>query len=165
MTVNSIDIVIDVRSTPMSRYFASFNKSNLLNALPAVGITYENWTTEFGARQNDPELYTNGILDYDKFAKTPQFKSGIEKVIALNNEGKTICLLCAEIDPIGCHRAILCGRHLAEKGLSIQHIISRRNGDTRIEMHPELEARMMQFGETKEEAYKRINKKIGYKKD
>ena len=73
--------------------------------------------------------------------------------------------MCSEIDPIKCHRVILCARHLAENGENICHIIAKRNGDVFFETQEEFEARLLQ--ETKInnlfEAYRKQNKKIGYK--
>ena len=47
--------------------------------------------------------------------------------------------MCSEKDPLGCHRALLVGRHLFASGISVQHILA--NGLT--ETQPELETRLL----------------------
>lgn len=161
----NISTLIDVRSLPKSRYFYQFNDTNLYKSLAKTGIEYVHMKDEFGARQENPDFYTNEIFDYDKFAQSPQFKNGVDKVLKLTSQGKNICLMCSEIDPIKCHRAILCARHFAEYGENICHIVAKRNGDIFFETHDKFEARLLQ--ETKInnlfEAYRKQNKKIGYK--
>ena len=160
-----VDILIDVRSKPKSQYFYQYNNTLLSKTLTNVGIMYENWSHEFGARQDCLEFYTDNILDYEKFAKSQQFQSGLDNVKGLAKQNKTICLMCAEIDPINCHRAILCGRELYANGLNIEHIIAKRNGETLFENQEDFEKRLIQTTKINNlsEAYRKQNKKIGYK--
>ena len=160
---NKIYLLIDVRSLPKSKYFKDFNDNNLSKLLPKIGIKYENWKKEFGARQDNFEFYTNGILDYEKFAKSEQFQKGIEKVKEFQNEN--ICLMCSEIDPLNCHRGVLCGRKIFENGMEVFHIIAKRNGETNIEDHTDFEKRLMLNLKTDnvQDAYIMQNKRIGYK--
>lgn len=158
---NNISLLVDVRSTPRSQYFVDFNDTKLKMVLAQSNIKYENWRTEFGARQSNSVFYTNGILDFEKFAQSEQFKSGIQKVKVSQ---EIICLLCAEIDPIGCHRGVLCSKELQNNGFDIKHIIARRNGEIKIENHNELEQRLIALHKTDlQKAYKKQNEKIGYK--
>ncbi len=160
-----VDILIDVRSIPRSQYFYQFNDNILSKALSNAGIKYENWKREFGARQDNEEFYTDGILDYGKFAKSKQFQDGISKIKELVNHDINICLMCAEIDPVNCHRAILCGKELYANGLSIIHIIAKRNGETLFESQEDFEKRLLTHTKINNlaEAYQKQNKKIGYK--
>lgn len=161
----NVSILIDVRSLPKSRYFYQFNDTSLGKALNNIGIIYENWRDEFGARQENLDFYQDGILDYEVFAKSEQFQSGIEKIKGLLSENKTICLMCSEIDPVNCHRAVLCGKHIAGQKIEVEHIIAKRDGSLKIESNEDFETRLM--AETKidnlEEAYRKQGKKIGYK--
>lgn len=161
----NISILVDVRSLPKSKYFYQFNDVSLKNLLNSVGVSYENWKNEFGARQDNLDFYQDGILNYDIFAKSEQFQKGISKVKELQKENKNICLMCSEIDPINCHRAILCGRYISKENIEVKHIIAKRDGSINIENHTDFEKRLMV--ETKidnlDEAYQKINKKIGYK--
>ena len=162
---NSISLLIDVRSLPKSKYFKNFNDNFLKYSLAKLGIRYENWKNEFGARQDKLEFYTNSILDYDKFAKSEQFQRGILKLKDLYNQDGNICLMCAEIDPINCHRAILCAKEIYVNDMKVIHIIAKRNGEIYFESQKDFEKRLLQ--ETKKsnliDAYREQNKKIGYK--
>jgi uncharacterized protein (DUF488 family) len=165
---HGITDLIDVRSVPRSRYFCEFNDFNLKRESQKHGIEYHCFKTEFGARVENLIYFTNGVVDFEKFAKSAEFQSGISRVLEMLNGGKTVCLLCAEIDPINCHRAILCARNLAKSGIEIDHIIARRGGEISIENHAETEKRLLEmFGKFTNDlgvAYELQNKKIGYKK-
>lgn len=159
-----ITFLIDVRSIPKSQYFYQFNDNNLSKTLAKVAIKYENWKKEFGARQDDLNFYTDNILDYAKFAKSQQFQEGISKIKELECQNKNICLMCAEIDPINCHRAILCGKEIFANSIDVNHVIAKRNGETYFENHKEFEKRLIQPKiNNLQEAYRKQNKKIGYK--
>ena len=163
LKANKITFLIDVRSLPKSRYFYLFNDTNLSKSLAKHGIKYENWKEEFGARQDNLNFYTDGILDYDKFAKSDQFKKGVAQIKKLSNQN--VCLMCAEIDPLNCHRAILCGREIANSGIDVIHIIAKRNGETILESQSNFENRLLQTTKINNlsEAYRKQSKKIGYK--
>ena len=160
-----INLLIDVRSIPKSQYFREFNNNLLSKTLANVGIKYENWKDEFGARQDNTDYYTDNFLDYDKFAKSQQFQSGISKIKELESKDINICLMCAEIDPVNCHRAILCGKEIFANGMNVTHIIAKRNGETYFEDHEKFENRLLETTKVNNlsEAYQKQNKKIGYK--
>lgn len=161
LKVKNVNLLIDVRSIPKSQYFYQFNDKSLSNALLDANIKYENWKKEFGARQDNLNFYTDNILDYEKFAKSKQFKNGLAKIQDLINQNKTICLMCAEIDPVNCHRAILCAKEFSNLGLEITHIIAKRNGETNFESQSEFESRLLEFIKVNNltEAYQKQNKK------
>lgn len=109
---NGVTLLIDVRSVPRSRYFAAFNDTALSKELFKHNIRYEHWR-EFGARQLD--------YKYQTIANSEPFQKALQR---LKNSRETICLMCAEIDPINCHRFILVGRYLDD----VINIIAKRNG-------------------------------------
>ena len=149
-----------------SKYFDLFNENKLSKQLSNVRIKYENWRIEFGARQENLDFFTDYILDYEKFAKSEQFQSGLKKINEhLLKNGKNICLMCAEIDPINCHRAILCAREIAKSESQIEHIILKRNGENIFESQIDFEKRLKTSLKVNNlcEAYRKQNKKIGYK--
>ncbi|GHV02748.1 hypothetical protein FACS1894211_14790 [Clostridia bacterium] len=171
-----VSVLIDVRSVPTSRFFPHYNVKTLAAALLTHGIKYLNLKTEFGARQENPDYYTAEFMDYEKFAEGPQFKSGVKRVVQFYASGETVCLMCAEKDPLNCHRAILCGRELKAVGFEVLHIVPNKEG-TLTESHDVLERRLMALyfkdgrqyglfendGDKLLECYKRHNAKIGYK--
>jgi len=98
--------------------------------LPDCGIAYRFLGEELGARSDDPACYEGGKVQYDRLAKTPVFKSGIERVRS-GMKNYRIVLMCAEKEPLECHRAILVARHLVALGISVQHI----HADGSLESH------------------------------
>jgi uncharacterized protein (DUF488 family) len=137
---HGINAVADVRSVPYSRRLPQFNRPELEAELPKQGITYVFLGEELGARRDEPEAYDGLQAAYERVAQLPAFQRGLERVITGVHKGLTLALLCAERDPLTCHRAVLVCRHLSDHGLEVQHI----HGDGRLESHGELEQRMQQ---------------------
>lgn len=120
-----INCLIDVRSTPKSSYYKDFDDVNLLPYLKNYGILYRNYKREFGARQENQSFYNDkGYLDFEVFAKSRQFNEGIEKIKKAQDMGYIVCLMCAEKDPINCHRTILIARNLDKQGFEVKHILA-----------------------------------------
>jgi len=133
-----VNAVADVRSTPFSRRLPQFNRPELEAELPNQGITYVFLGEELGARREEPEAYDGMQAAYERVAQLPAFDSGLERVLTGVSKGLTLALLCAERDPLTCHRAVLVSRHLVNRGVDVQHI----HGDGHLESHAELERRM-----------------------
>jgi len=140
LQTHGVGAVADVRSTPYSRRLPQFNRPDLEAELPRQGITYVFLGDELGARRDEPEAYDGLQAAYERVAELPAFQHGLERVITGVKKGLTLALLCAERDPLTCHRAVLVSRHLVNRGLDVQHI----HGDGRLEGHAELERRMQQ---------------------
>ena len=129
--------VADVRSAPYSRYNPHFDRDALQAALPPAGIHYVFLGHQLGARSNDPDCYAQGRVRFDRLAQTTVFRAGLARI----REGRAtlrIALMCAEKEPLDCHRTILVARHLAAAGLDIQHI----HADGTLEPHSEAIARL-----------------------
>jgi uncharacterized protein (DUF488 family) len=129
----NITAVCDVRSMPYSRMNPQFNREDLDKALQLSCITYRFFGKELGARSDDPNCYENGRVQYSRLAKTALFQRGIKRLLRGMKEGHRIALMCAEKEPLGCHRTILVARHLATIGLDIRHILA----DGTLESHTE----------------------------
>lgn len=138
----SITAIADVRSEPYSKFKPEFNLKPLRLELESNGITYVFLGEFCGARINAPECYVNGKANYSLIAKHPRFLEGIGRI--KNGIKKyIIAIMCAEKDPINCHRTILVCRSLNISGLSIKHILC----DGNIEDHREIEIRLMKLFE------------------
>ena len=120
---HAIEVVADVRSIPQSRHNPQFNRHDLKDALIKEGIRYVFLGEELGARAPDSCCYLNGRADYDLIAGTKLFQSGIQRV-QTGSEQYSVALMCAEKDPIECHRTILVCRHLIKNGGDVQHILA-----------------------------------------
>jgi len=136
---HEITAVVDVRSHPFSRYLPHFNKSEITASLSRVGIQYVFLGKELGARPEDLSCYDiSGKALYDRIAATPLFSQGIQRLLK-NAANYKISLMCAEKDPITCHRTILVCHKLREFNLQINHILS----DGNLESHQHLEERLL----------------------
>ena len=137
---HKITALADVRSHPYSRYLPHFNQDYLKKALQKVAIAYVFLGKELGARPQNQACYVNGKAVYEKIATTPEFTGGIER-LCKGAERYQIALMCAEQDPITCHRAILVSPYLKNRGLEIEHI--GKTGD--LENHALLEERLLKI--------------------
>ena len=167
-----ISCLIDVRSYPVaSEFYQIYSKSSLEPLLQYNKILYRNYAKEFGARQENRKYYmSEGCVDFSKFANSPEFQSGVDKIKKGCDLNYNFVLMCAEKDPINCHRAIMVARNMALQGFEIKHILA----DGRIETQDELNQRLLDlyhyqpsFLQTRDEqiaeAYKRKNIEIGFK--
>jgi Uncharacterized conserved protein len=77
---------------------------------------------ELGARSDDPHCYEAGKVQYERLAETTLFRYGLKRVLKGMKEGFRIVLMCAEKEPLECHRAILVARHLTALGIDVAHI-------------------------------------------
>ncbi len=110
--LNTFDVqyVLDVRSTPFSKYASQYNTDTLEKLLNKNNIKYFRMGSYFGARQTDPEYYhEDGYLDFELYRNSDRFKKGMESVKKGLND-YNIALMCTEKHPIDCHRAIMVAR-------------------------------------------------------
>lgn len=128
----------DVRSQPYSRYVPQYSREQLKTTLAKAGITYVFLGKELGARSENPACYKQGKVQYELLAKEPTFLDGISRVIQGASRYR-IALMCAEKDPIECHRALLVARKLFELGIPVSHVLA--NGS--LEVHEAMESRLL----------------------
>jgi uncharacterized protein (DUF488 family) len=137
LDLHGINAVCDVRSNPGSRSNPDFGQARLKAWLRAHNINYVPLCVELGARPNDASVYVDGCVSYKLLAEKDYFERGLERVMT-GAQRFNVALMCAERDPITCHRTILVSRKLAERGVSIEHIWD----DGRIERHEDAIGRL-----------------------
>ena len=175
---NKIQVVIDVRSSPFSERYPEYNRPNLDRTLQNNGIYYRNYAEEFGARQENPIYFTNGYLDFNKFSKSDSFQNGVKKIRNSLEKNYIITFLCAEKDPIQCHRAILVSKAFSDLGYHVVHILPNGKRETQQDIEDRLLAMYFPNGLQQdffsepldmefaiETAYKKQNEKIGYQRE
>jgi uncharacterized protein (DUF488 family) len=135
---HEITAVADVRSQPYSRFNPQFNREALAVTLKNSGVDYVFLGQELGARSEDPACYRDGRAQYALIAQTPQFERGIERLMA-GAEKFRVAILCAEKEPLGCHRTILIARSLHERGIRVHHVLE----DGSLEDHDALLLRLL----------------------
>ena len=169
LTMHRVTAVADVRSTPYSRRNPQFNRDDIRAALKSLSIQYVFLGKELGARSNDDCCYVDDKVRYSMLAQTALFKSGIERLLE-GARSHRIALMCAEKDPLDCHRTILVSRGLVLRGANILHILSGGSIETQDEALRRLVQRLKLGGEdlfrseavTVEEAYERQGNLIAY---
>jgi uncharacterized protein (DUF488 family) len=131
---NGIQVLVDVRSIPRSKFASQFNSAPLKDALVDKEIEYLYFGRELGGRPGDPDLYdAEGHALYYLMAQSPVFLAAIERLIA-SMEKYRVAIMCSEEDPTECHRRLLIGRVLAHKGVREIHI----RADGRVQDEAEL---------------------------
>lgn len=117
-----IEYLVDIRTSPYSKYKPEFSKNALKYALEAQGIRYVFMGDRLGGQPKERECYTGGKVDYEKVARQPFFQEGIEQVTRAWEEGRRMALMCAEGKPQECHRSKLVGKVLEAEGMEVLHI-------------------------------------------
>ena len=135
---HGVSALCDVRSHPYSRFVPQYSRDALKAAIANSGIAYVFLGKELGARSENPSCYRQGKVQYDRLAQEPQFAEGLQR-IRQGIDRYCLALMCAEKDPLDCHRALLVARRLHESGLAVSHI----RADGTLESQQELESRLL----------------------
>jgi uncharacterized protein (DUF488 family) len=126
-----VALLVDVRSMPYSRRFPQFSRERLQKSLADAGIDYVWQGEALGGM-------AKGIRNYAEAAARPEFRQALDHVIETANE-TTLCLMCAEKEPMECHRTVLVSRHLAERGAAIEHLLA----DGTVRPHAQIEEALL----------------------
>ncbi len=103
-------------------------------------ISYVFLGKELGGRPSERRFYCEGVANYEKMAQASEFNKGLERVIEGTKKYR-IALMCSERDPLDCHRCLLVGRALAQRGVRVSHILD----DGRIVSHSEIEDKLLEI--------------------
>ena len=115
--------VIDVRSTPYSRYVPHFNRDNIRATLERNSTSYTHMGDALGGRPQDDRLYDrDGRANYELMAQEKTFQDAIGQVEQMAEDGHTL-LMCTEADPLRCHRTLLVSQELTSRGANIIHLM------------------------------------------
>ena len=139
LRMHGVSAVADVRSSPYSRYNSQFNREALQHVLQDAGIEYVFLGGQLGARPADTSCYVDGKVQFSRIAAGRAFADGLARLRA-GIESYRTTLLCAEKDPIGCHRMILVCRALRGSDVRMRHILD----DGSLETNEHAERRLMQ---------------------
>lgn len=134
------EAVADVRSSPFSRFNPQFNREPLEQFLKTNGIRYVFLGKELGARSGDRSCYLDGRVQYERLAQTPLFQSGLDRVLQ-GAERYRIALMCAEKEPLECHRTLLVAKALVARGRPVLHI----HADGQLETHEAAMERLLEM--------------------
>jgi uncharacterized protein (DUF488 family) len=144
---HQIACLVDVRSHPYSRYAPHFNRDELQASLEECGIRYAYLGSALGGRpRREDQLDADGHALYDRMAMEPTFSDAIDRILRGASEHR-IALLCSCGQPHDCHRRLLVGKVLCDRGVELRHILP--DGDVLSERTVELKddhAQDMLFG-------------------
>jgi uncharacterized protein (DUF488 family) len=135
-----INVLCDIRSSPYSRYSPQFNRESLKEDVLKYGISYIYLGAELGPRSSDPACYENGKVQYKRLAEKEIFQQGLNR-LRKGMETYRIALMCAEKDPLTCHRMLLVCRNLRGNHILIRHILE----DGSLEDNLDTEKRLMKL--------------------
>jgi uncharacterized protein (DUF488 family) len=135
----NVSAVADVRSSPFSRRLPQFNRAVLEAGLSRGGIAYVYLGDLLGGRPSPHDLYDDeGRVDYERVRKTAFFQEGLMRLLH-GTERYLLAMLCAEADPLDCHRGLMIAPALVEQGIEPLHL--RKDGS--VETTVEMEARLL----------------------
>jgi uncharacterized protein (DUF488 family) len=166
---HAVTVVADVRSVPYSRRNPAYNREALERALAQAGVDYLFLGGELGAKSPDPAHYVNGRVQYRLLAATAAFAAGLARVLE-RSQADRLALMCAEKEPLACHRTLLVARAVEAQGVSVVHI----HADGRLETHADALRRMRELvgvpefdllksqAELLDEAYRLQEERIAY---
>lgn len=133
---HGIETLVDTRSRPRSQYVPHFNVEELKPAVEAAGIRFVFLGEKLGGRPDADAFYdADGHVLYGRVAEAPFFLEALTRV-EKGAKRQRVALLCAEENPLGCHRHRLVGRVLRNHGLNVLHI----RGDGRLQTSEALDA-------------------------
>ncbi len=126
-----IEVLVDIRTSPFSRFSRHFSQQPLKNAIQGAGLKYLFLGKELGGKPKNPEFYDNdGHIDYARIAASEPFAEGIDRLIS-GCEKFRIAIMCSEENPVDCHRRRLVGPVLVQQSVELKHI--RGNGELQLE--------------------------------
>jgi uncharacterized protein (DUF488 family) len=122
LDLHSIQVIVDVRSSPYSRYASHFSQAPLQKNLREQGLHYIYMGDAIGGVPHAPQFYDNeGHVLYAKIAATEAFQNAIERLI-VGIRNYRVTLMCGEEPPEGCHRHHLIAKVLRKSGVAVMHI-------------------------------------------
>ena len=134
--LQSFDIafLVDVRTSPYSKWSPHFNQPALQASMKNAGIAYVYMGDVLGGLPSDSSCYTNGRIDYAKMASKDTFKAGLERLIVANNKGLKLAIMCSESEPDMCHRSKLIGQELRKRDIIMSHIVGTQKSISQIDV-------------------------------
>ena len=166
---NKIEALADIRSSPYSKFCPQFNRQILEQSLKTANIHYIFLGNELGARRSEGECYIDNKVSYGLVAKTPLFLEGIRR-LEDGTKKMRIAIMCAEKDPLTCHRSVLVAHFGRESFRDIHHILEDGSIETcdqadkrlLVECKMDAEDFFTPYEERLRMAYEKRGSKIGY---
>lgn len=119
-----VDVLVDVRSQPYSRWVPQFNRESLEAAVTGTGLRYVWQGDTLGGRPRDPTLYEGDSArpDYARVRETEDYRRGVDDLLALAGDS-VVAIMCSEGDYRQCHRSLLITPTLLRRDVRVVHIL------------------------------------------
>lgn len=169
-----VNCVVDVRSSPYSKYSPQYNKEKFEAELTKYNIAYKWFGESLGGRPKDLSTYDeDGIVDYEKLVNSELFLKGVLQLEELSKTSN-VAIMCSENDPLKCHRFLAISRELTRRGYNVFHIKDYKKlvkqsklEDELIKIHFDPPVQLGLFSNTDDilsESYAKQNKLCGYRR-
>lgn len=137
LNLHGVEMIIDVRSAPYSRFSPHFNRSVIHSLLAEAGIKYAFAGEALGGRPKFDHCYKGGVVpsgpadyldevDYPAVMQQPWYQQGIRRLLELAAQSRA-AVMCSEENPLECHRHHLIAQTLLGLDAKVLHI--RRSGN------------------------------------
>ncbi len=117
-----IDLLVDVRTIPYSKYVPQFNREPLNLKMNGEGIGYTYLGDKIGGKPSELEYQQNGKISYELLGRSLKFQEGILLLLKIARP-KTV-IMCSEENPYLCHRHLLIGKYLLDMKCKVIHVRS-----------------------------------------
>jgi len=122
LLANGIQVLVDVRSIPRSKYASQFDSPVLKPAIVKAGLKYLYFGQEIGGKPQNRAFYDlDGYVLYELIAQSPAFINTLDRLIEGVSKYR-VAIMCSEEDPTECHRRLLIGRVLGNRGVEQLHL-------------------------------------------
>lgn len=123
LQLHSIQVLVDTRSQPYSRYAPQFNRESLKTSLQQIGIAYRYLGDELGGRPRGAQYHLpNGKIDYERLAQATFYREGLAR-LKHEAEERCVAIMCSEADYRKCHRYWLITHSLVNEAVEVHHIL------------------------------------------
>lgn len=127
LTKQGVELLVDVRTVPRSRYNPQFNRENLPGSLSGAAIEYLHMPGLGGLRHpkkdsTNTAWRNDSFRGYADYMQTGEFRENLEELIALASR-RRLAIMCAESVPWRCHRSMIADA-LVARGVEVFHIMT-----------------------------------------
>lgn len=139
LTEYQISYLIDVRTSPFSKFHPQFNKDYLEAKSREHNIRYIFMGDDLGGMPKDRSCYdSEGHILYSEVMKKSFFHRSISRLITANDKHIRVACMCSEVNPADCHRTKLIGEYLYDRNINVTHIDKKGDLKTQNEVMNEL---------------------------
>ncbi len=121
---SKIELLVDVRSNPNSKWAQWANREDLTKLVAGGGLGYLLLGEVLGGHPSDPDSHDprTGKVDYERIRRQEYFLRGLKRLVAEAGR-RRVCIMCAEEDPGACHRNLLVGESLRRQGVTLLQLL------------------------------------------